>query len=239
MVEQGAMSKDDQNEESTGHFVLSRAPVVSSATVDPSEEGGRPSGSNVVSFLAGWARNPREALFCWQVDWAAAFEAEAPSERRAHLRLEGKSGTRMQEIEPMRGWIVISELDAGEAYYSAIGYFAQDGTWRAIVHGDELRMPLETVTESEIEYASIPWHLTFERMMSALPVSLPLEEAVRALGRLQNRAQQDQPLTRRERSVQEVWPFAASKKVAAALAHAPALRSRNSFAGASPEIWGS
>jgi hypothetical protein len=70
------------------------------------------------------------------------------------------------EIKPeARNWYV-SVTKPNTGYYGEIGYFEPSGKWRAIVKSGVAVTPGDAVAGSDdVEFATVPAHLTFERLL--------------------------------------------------------------------------
>ena len=116
--------------------------------------------------------DPCTAFAVWDLDWSAAFGGATPAERKVHLRLLNDSGAEEArvEIEPAARTCSVKVPRAGVAYRAEIGYFAPDGQWTSFALSAPVRMPSEGFSESDdsAEYATVPFHLSFQRMVDSL-----------------------------------------------------------------------
>jgi hypothetical protein len=115
-------------------------------------------------------RDPQSLFACWDVDWRAAFQDETPTERKVHLRLlrdDGSEETAMA-VEPMSGNCHVPVAGPGEFYTAELGFYQPAGTWNLVATSAAVAMPSADINESdEAEFATIPLHLSFQRMIDA------------------------------------------------------------------------
>lgn len=139
-------------------------------------------------LLLALARNPRTLFVCWSVDWPAAFTKGFPRDRSAHLKIKSGADEKIIAVEPMRGSCYVEDLAPGETYTVEIGYYAPQDSWNTIVSGNEVMMPFDDVAEEdEVDVATIPFHLAFQRIMEAFRAENGANIAD-ALANLQSRA---------------------------------------------------
>src|SRR5256886_15361611 len=116
-------------------------------------------------LLVAIARDPRTLFVCWTVDWPAAFAKGLPADRWAHVRIRQNGNEKTVAVEPMSGSCAIEELEPGETYSVELGYYAPPETWNSVVTGNEVMMPLVSESDEMIEVATVPFHLTFQRIL--------------------------------------------------------------------------
>ncbi len=141
-------------------------------------------------LLLAISRDPRTLFVYWNVDWSAIFESTAPVDRQVHLRVSRSDGSEelTQAVEPMAGNCYLSVSEPRGSYRVEIGYFQPEAVWNSVATSDQLTMPAERVTGSdELDVATIPFHLSFQRLIDSFRGSNPsaLSELV---SRLQQRA---------------------------------------------------
>jgi hypothetical protein len=135
------------------------------------------------------------------VNWPAVFTNGLPPDRRAHVRLYSRGTSKTIGVEPTLGNCTLQDLDPGETYAIELGYYAPAHSWHAIAIGNEVMMPLESEPPGEdVEVATIPFHLTFERMLNLVGNDSPGELA-QTLARIQERAAKSEDLTAQENEV--------------------------------------
>ena len=225
--------------ESLSGYKISEGPVTSSSLPRPDVEEltGLP-----VHFgeplLVAIARDPQTLFVCWSVDWPATFAKGLPADRCAHVRIRQNGNEKTVAVEPMSGSCAIEELEPGETYSVELGYYAPPETWNNVVTGNEVMMPFAAESDEMIDVATVPFHLTFQRMLSVFRGSNG-DDLARALAKFQERANRSE-LSRDETEVLRVLDLSSEdlQKTAAAresLAKSERLREReNFFGGASP-----
>jgi hypothetical protein len=190
-------------------------------------------------LLVALARDPRTLFVCWSVDWPAAFAKGLPADRCAHVRIRQSGNEKTVAVEPMSGSCAIEELEPGETYAVELGYYAPRETWNSVVTGNEVMMPFSSESNEMIDVATVPFHLTFQRMLSLFRGSNG-EDLAQTLARFQERANRLE-LSSDEAEVLRALDFSREdlQKTAAAresLVKSERLRERGEklFGGASP-----
>jgi hypothetical protein len=221
-------------------YKISEGPVTSSSLPRPEVEEltglpvhfGKP-------LLIAIARDPRTLFVCWSVDWPAAFAKGLPVDRCAHVRIRQNGNEKTVAVEPMSGSCAIEELEPGETYSVELGYYAPPQTWNNVVTGNEVMMPFTSESDAMICVATVPFHLTFQRMLSVLRGSNG-DDLAQTLAQFQQRANRSE-LSRDEAEVLRALDLSPEdlQKTAAAresLAKSERLRERGDtlFGGASP-----
>ena len=118
-------------------------------------------------FLFAIARDARTIFASWNIDWRSLFEKAIPADRQVHLRVirgDGIIETRVA-VEPTIAihYLTISSLH--DSYRVEIGYFQPFDTWHSVATSDEVEMPpQESVELSDVDLATIPFHLSFEQL---------------------------------------------------------------------------
>lgn len=145
-------------------------------------------------LLVAIARDPHTLFVYWNVDWSTIFENTAPVDRQVHLRVYGPDGSEelTQAVEPMAGNCNLTVAEPCEKYQVELGYYQPEDVWNSVATSDRVIMPRERVASSdEVDLATIPFHLSFQRLIDLFPRSNPntLSEAV---SRLQDRAVSDE-----------------------------------------------
>lgn len=151
-------------------------------------------------LLVAIARDPKTLFVCWSVDWQAAFTKGLPTDRSAHVRIRQNKNEKTVAVEPMSGSCAVNELEPGETYSVELGYYAPAETWNCLVIGNEVMMPFASDSGAEtVDVASIPFHLTFQRMLEALGRT-DGDDLADALAKFQERASRSE-LSRDESDV--------------------------------------
>src|SRR5256886_13633944 len=226
--------------DSSSGYKISEGPVTSSSLPrrDVDELTGLPAHYGK-PLLVAIARDPRTLFVCWSVDWPAAFAKGLPDDRCAHVRIRQNGNEKTVAVEPMSGSCAIEELEPGETYSVELGYYAPAETWNSVVTGNEVMMPLVSESDEMIEVATVPFHLTFQRILDVFRESNGGDLA-RTLAQFQERANRSE-LSRDEAEVLRALDLSPEdlQKTAAtreSLAKSERLRERGEklFGGASP-----
>ncbi len=169
-------------------YKISEGPVTSSSLPRPDVEEltGLP-----VHFgeplLVAIARDPRTLFVCWSVDWTAAFAKGLPADRCAHVRIRQDGNEKTVAVEPMSGSCAIKDLVPGDTYSVELGYYAAPETWNNVVTGNEVMMPFSSESDAMIDVATVPFHLTFQRILDVFRGS-NADELAQTLAQFQERA---------------------------------------------------
>jgi hypothetical protein len=155
--------------DSSSGYKISEGPVTSSSLRrrDVDELTGLPAHYGK-PLLVAIARDPRTLFVCWSVDWPAAFAKGLPADRCAHVRIRQNGNEKTVAVEPMSGSCAIEELEPGETYAVELGYYAPRETWNSVVTGNEVMMPFASQSDETVDVATVPFHLTFQRMLSLI-----------------------------------------------------------------------
>ena len=190
-------------------------------------------------LLVAIARDPRTLFVCWSVDWPVAFAKGLPVDRCAHVRIRQNGNEKTIAVEPMSGSCAIEELEPGETYSVELGYYAPPETWNSVATGNEVMMPLASESDGTIDVATVPFHLTFQRMLNVFRASNG-DDLAQTLAKFQERANRSE-LSRDEAEVLRALDLSPKdlQKAAAyreSLAKSQRLRERGEklFGGASP-----
>ena len=225
--------------DSSSGYKISEGPVTSSSLPrrDVDELTGLP-GRYGKPLLVAIARDPRTLFVCWSVDWPAAFAKGLPADRCAHVRIRQNGNEKTVAVEPMSGSCAIEELEPGKTYAVELGYYAPRETWNSVVTGNEVMMPFASQSDEMIDVATVPFHLTFQRILSVFRGSNG-DALAQTLAQFQERASRTE-LSRGEAEVLRALDLSLDdlKKTAAAresLAKSERLRERETiFGGSSP-----
>lgn len=166
------------------------APVVEGAKAAPAfEDLGELPTSYFQDTLFLVARDPRWLFSYWDFDWGKY----APGTFRGGVRqfflkiaTTGGADAGLVEINhEARNWYVpVSSPDT--AYYAEIGYFDKAGAWQQIVQSGVAVTPAEAVAaEATADFATVPAHLTFERLLDLVKEKMiEGESLIAALSRI-------------------------------------------------------
>jgi hypothetical protein len=166
------------------------APAASAPTVVPDyEELGELPVSYQESMLFLTARDPRWLFSYWDFDWATflpgAFRGGVRQFFLSILTGDGIEET-LVEIKPeARNWYV-PVTKAGTTYYGEIGFFTPTGAWHSIAKSGLAQTPSDVIAVAdEAEFATVPAHLAFERLLEMVKEHMEEGESlISALSRI-------------------------------------------------------
>jgi hypothetical protein len=227
----------NSSSESLSGYKISEGPVTSSSLPRPDVEEltGLP-----VHFgeplLVAIARDPRTLFVCWSVDWPATFAKGLPADRCAHVRIRQNGNEKTVAVEPMSGNCAIEELEPGETYSVELGYYAPPETWNSVVTGNEVMMAFTSESDEMIDVATVPFHLTFQRILDVFRGSSG-DNLAQTLAQFQERANRSdlsgdeaEVLRALDLSPEDLQKTAATRK---SLAKSERLRQREKLFGSS------
>lgn len=152
--------------------------------------------ANGTPTLCLMARDPHTLFAYWDIDWTAAFRDGQPGDRKVHLRVRnGDASERSIEVEPMAGSCYVSVERADADYNAEIGFYQPPSVWHAVATSNLISTPPDDFADSkESEFATVPFHLSFQQMIDALR-SARGEDAplIAKLADLRQRAASSQP----------------------------------------------
>jgi len=198
----------EPDKKKSGAFSLSATPTIGEA--DPAEmhkyevgsrtQGhGEPAFEDLGSLPATYfedtlflvARDPRWLFAYWDFDWTKyPGAAMRGGFAQFFLRISKSDGTQetIVEITPeARNWYVpVSAPDT--LYFAEIGFFARDGGWVAAVSSGVAKTPPDSLAEeTDTDFATVPLHLSFERMLELVERRMEEGESLlEAVARLTN-----------------------------------------------------
>ena len=190
-----------ENDEQRGAaFALSNRPLVPLELQEQSSRGPSRDYENLGElprtygrpFLFGIARDPHTLFTYWEIDWKSVFGNKPPVDRKVHLRVlsdDGSEETRVT-VEPFAGNHSVTVSRARSIYRIELGYHEPADVWNSVATSDAIMTPPDDVSESDsIDVATVPFHLSFQRMVDAFRASKYDGDAlVEIVGRLQERA---------------------------------------------------
>ncbi|MDP9099351.1 MAG: DUF4912 domain-containing protein [Verrucomicrobiota bacterium] len=180
-------------------FVLSSRPLVPAESQRPGpprernyDDLGELPRSYGRPVLFGIARDPHTLFAYWEIDWPVVFGSNPPADRKVHLLVfseDGSEETRVA-VEPMAGSHCVAVTQARSSYRLELGYSEPAGVWNSVASSELIETPPDEVSESaSIVVATVPFHLSFQRMVDAFRASKYDGHAlVEIVGRLQERA---------------------------------------------------
>jgi Domain of unknown function (DUF4912) len=155
-------------------------------------------------ILFAIARDPRTIFTYWSIDWPAVFAKTVPVDRQAHLRVYRADGVEEESVavEPMSGNCSIAVSRPGGSYHVEIGYYQPADVWNSIATSNEVTMPRDSfANDGEIGLATIPFHLSFQRLLDLFGASKG-DALAEIISRLQKRIVADDE---RDRLSPEEW----------------------------------
>ena len=184
--------------EGGAEFVLSSQPVVpeqrapdANALRDYENLGELPR-SYGGAFLFAIARDPQTIFVYWDIDWALVFGATPPVDRKVHLRVLWHEGIEecSAAVEPLAGNHLLSVQHARSSYRIEIGYYAPENVWNSVaISAAVITPPAEVAENGPVDVATIPLHLSFQRIVDTFRGSKYDGDALaEILGRLQQHA---------------------------------------------------
>ncbi len=157
-------------------FAVSHLPIVSTqmepasgaATVPDYETLGELPRRLGAPVLFAIARDPHTLFAYWEIDWPRVFGDQPPPDRQVHLRALSADGLEetTAAVEPLAGNHALSVAHADAAYRIELGYHAPDNAWHSVALSDPLQTPPDGVAdERAIDVATVPFHLSFQRLV--------------------------------------------------------------------------
>ena len=120
-------------------------------------------------FLFAIARDARTIFASWNINWRSVFETAMPADRQVHLRVIGAEGiieTRVA-VEPLSAMHYLTISGLHNSYRVEIGYFQPFDTWHSVATSGEVEMPPQGSVElADVDLATIPFHLSFQKLAS-------------------------------------------------------------------------
>ena len=186
-------SKHGSGKVKTDGFRISNGPIIR-----PSEDRRLQDMEQVVELprvqgaptLFAIARDPQTIFAYWEIEWPDIFASGPPTDQQAHLRLLRRDGAEETStaVEPLAGscYLTVSRQDA--AYRVEIGYYRPEHAWNSVAISEELQMPPEMVAAAQdVDLATIPFHLSFQRLIDLFRASDP-NALAEIISRLEKRA---------------------------------------------------
>lgn len=129
------------------------------------------------------AYDPRQLFAYWDLDWSAEKNAKLALEVHAP---DGTVETRV-ELNPPEASRYLAIHQPGARYTVQLTARGRDGQWRPLAISGPVTMPPEGIAaESDPAFATLPFHLSFQRLIDLLKGALrPKENLTDVLARLQ------------------------------------------------------
>ena len=143
-------------------------------------------GANSIFLIA---RDPQWLFTFWDIDWAY-FPANVArdGEKKIFLKIfENDRELSAIEVNPdAKNWY-IPVPKAATTYHVEIGYFGGKDKWTPIARSGSATTPADALSaEESAEFATLPFHLTFQRLVDIVKTAMEQGESlVSALARLQ------------------------------------------------------
>jgi hypothetical protein len=141
-------------------------------------------------ILFAIARDPRTIFIYWNIDWPAMFAETAPVDRQVHLRVHRADGIQEESVavEPMAVHYSISVSRPNGSYRVEIGYYQPADVWNCIATSEEVTMPPDVFADhADADLATIPLHLSFQRLLDLFGESKP-DALAETISQFQTRA---------------------------------------------------
>lgn len=130
------------------------------------------------------AYDPRRLFVYWDVDWSVTPGAAYG----LHVcRADGEMETEISINLTDAGHYVPASVPGG-TYFVELGTRGRDGSWHPVAHSGRVTMPPEGLAgETEPEFATLPFHLSFQRLLELIQGAMGHgENLTAALARLQH-----------------------------------------------------
>ena len=186
------------NSKTSARYSVSKRPVVSGRKTGSGNHGkknqeelGELPRSYGQPIIFAIARDPRTLFVYWDLDWPTIFATARPHDHKVFLRVYESSGTQEGEIEvePLAGSCCVPVLQPRATYRVEIGYFHPESIWNSVGTSVDVTTPPDSIADgSEVDVVTVPFHLSFQRMIDAFRGSKADGEALTGLvSRLQQR----------------------------------------------------
>jgi hypothetical protein len=186
------------DEEGGASFILSSRPLVPVDSPNPVtrrasdyDDLGELPHSYGRPVLFGIARDPHTLFAYWEIDWPEVFGTNPPADRKVHLLVFSKDGSEETRVavEPMAGSHCVAVTQARSSYRLELGYNEPAGVWNSVASSELIATPPDEVSkDASIDVATVPFHLSFQRMVDSFRASKYDGDAlVEIVGRLQER----------------------------------------------------
>lgn len=189
-----ALDPAAENGGSEAGFTISPSPLVSADRKRDADmhELPRSYGGETLCLLA---RDPQSLFAYWDIDWANTFAEATPLERKVYLRILSADGAEEKriEVEPMAGGHIVETAARNIDYTAELGYYSSAGEWKSVAISTAVNTPPALPTDGvTADMTTIPFHLSFQRMLDVLRVPNQEGEPLTAmLSTLRERADSD------------------------------------------------
>jgi len=159
-------------------FVVSHRPLVSEGLPEQSSRTSSPDYENLgelpryygIPLLFGIARDSHTLFVYWEIDWKNVFADKPPMDRKAYLFVTSDDGSEKIRVavEPFAGNHCVAVSGARSTYRIELGYYEAGENWCSVMISESIATPPDGVSESgEIDVATVPFHLNFQRIVDA------------------------------------------------------------------------
>ena len=159
------------------------------------------------SQLFAIARDPHTIFTYWEIDWKSVFDKTPPLDRQVHIRVLEVDGSEQTSVtvEPMAGNCYVNLSEPQGPCRLEIGYYDAPEHWNCVAMSDVVTMPSDRVSEEmDVDLATIPFHLSFQKLIDQFRASSDKNALAEIMARLQGRAvskAECASLTREEREM--------------------------------------
>lgn len=163
-------------------FSLSDQPVVGEERTASSGKGDPLPPEPSDDMLFAVARDPGSLFVYWDLHWTRLFARAGISARKVHLRTYRGDGSveSTQEINPFRGHCYAEVSAAGTDYNCELGSFERT-EWKPLVRSGTVTTPEASLSdELSGEFATLPVHLSFQRLLDVFGATADLDRATLA-----------------------------------------------------------
>jgi hypothetical protein len=119
-------------------------------------------------MLFGIARDAHTLFLYWEIDWRRVFGDKPPLDQKVYLRVLSADGGEETTItvEPLAGNQCIAVSQARSMYQVELGYYDVAGGWNSVAISEPIATPPDDVSDrGDIDVATVPFHLSFQRMI--------------------------------------------------------------------------
>ena len=123
-----------------------------------------------IPLLFGIARDSHTLFVYWEIDWKNVFADKPPMDRKAYLFVTSDDGSEKIRVavEPFAGNHCVAVSGARSTYRIELGYYEEGENWCSVMISESIATPPDGVSESgEIDVATVPFHLNFQRIVDA------------------------------------------------------------------------
>jgi hypothetical protein len=134
------------------------------------------------------ARDPKSLFVYWDLDWTKLFAQAGLERQQVYLRVLREEGTEesTREIDPSAGHCDAEIGATATGYYCELGCFP-GVKWKCLARSKPTATPAGQMSDDlSAQFATLPMHLSFQRMLEVLeetaPAGQPVGDAQRLSG---------------------------------------------------------